>query len=199
MLWLKWHAGHLPTLNGPRQPACRVSWGEAVAFCDWLSRKTGRKFALPDEAQWEWACRAGTDTAWSFGSSVQDSAAFANMADAALLDLGNLASMEKVRPFFAVDPVNDRSPVSAPVGSYGANAWGLRDMHGNVAEWTGSSYLPYPFRADDPRHAAADVRKAVRGGSWRGRSDLARSGSRGSYWPWQKVFDVGFRVACRAE
>jgi hypothetical protein len=69
-------------------------------------------------------------------------------------------------------------------------------MHGNVAEWTASAYLPYPFRADDPRHAARDVRKAVRGGSWYDRADLARSGCRTSYWPWQRVFDVGFRVVC---
>ena len=72
-------------------------------------------------------------------------------------------------------------------------------MHGNVAEWTASAYLPYPFRADDPRHAAADTRKAVRGGSWQQRADMARSGCRTSYWPWQRVFNVGFRVVCEIE
>ena len=199
MLWLKWHPGHLPSLNGPRQPVCRVSWEEANTFCGWLSRVTGRRFELPDEAQWEWACRAGTETAWSFGPLGAGSAPAANLADASLLNLGNLASLEKVRTFFAVDPVDDGSMVSAPVGSYRPNAWGLRDMHGNVSEWTRSAYLPYPFHADDARHAAPDTRKAVRGGSWRQRSDLARSGCRTSYWPWQRVFDVGFRVACEAE
>jgi len=106
--------------------------------------------------------------------------------------------MEKVRPFFAVDPVNDKSTVSAPVGSYRANPWGLLDMHGNVAEWTRSAYLPYPFRGADPRHAEPGSRKAVRGGSWRQRADMARSSCRTSYWPWQSVFDVGFRVVCEA-
>jgi formylglycine-generating enzyme required for sulfatase activity len=104
--------------------------------------------------------------------------------------------MEKVRPFLAVDPVDDKHTVSAPVGSYRANAWGLGDMHGNVAEWTRSAYLPYPFRDDDLRHAARNMRKVVRGGSWYDRADLARSGCRTSYWPWQRVFDVGFRVVC---
>jgi formylglycine-generating enzyme required for sulfatase activity len=106
--------------------------------------------------------------------------------------------MEKVKPFFAVEPADDKHAVSAPVGSYRPNPWGLYDMHGNVAEWTSSAYLPYPFRPDDPRHAAADTRKVVRGGSWRERADLARSGCRTSYWPWQRVFNVGFRVACEA-
>ena len=88
---------------------------------------------------------------------------------------------------------------SVGAGSYRPNPWGLLDLHGNVAEWTSSTYLSYPFRADDPRHAAPDARKAVRGGSWRQRADLARSSCRTSYWPWQKVFDVGFRVICEAE
>ena len=72
MLWLKWHPGHFVSLNQPRQPVCRVSWEEAGAFCRWLSQQTGRKFALPDESQWEWACRAGTDTPWSFGDRAAD-------------------------------------------------------------------------------------------------------------------------------
>jgi formylglycine-generating enzyme required for sulfatase activity len=199
MLWLKWHPGHLPTLNAPLQPVSRVSWTEAEAFCAWLSGKTGKKFALPDESQWEWACRAGADTAWSFGPDAGAAASFANLADSAFLDLGRQAALEKVRPFFAVDPVDDRSMVSAPVASYGPNAWGLHDLHGNAAEWTRSAYLPYPFDPGDPRHAAAGLRKAVRGGSWRLRSGLSGSGSRLSYWPWQRVVDVGFRVVCEAE
>jgi formylglycine-generating enzyme required for sulfatase activity len=196
MLWLKWHPGHFAALNLPRQPVCRVSWEEAGAFCRWLSEKTGREFSLPSEAQWEWACRAGTDTAWSFGDRAADANPHANLADSSLLDLGRLAAMEKVKPFFAVEPGDDKQVVSAPVGSFRPNPWGLYDMHGNVDEWTSSAYLPYPFRPDDPRHRAPDTRKVVRGGSWRERADLARSGCRTSYWPWQRVFNVGFRVVC---
>ena len=193
-LWLRWSRGDFQLLNEPRQPVCRVSCDEAGAFCEWLSQRTGRRFTLPTEAQWEWACRAGTDTPLSYGPLGTDSSAFANLADTSLLRL--CQGMEKVRPFLAIDPVDDKHTVSAPVGSYRANAWGLSDMHGNVAEWTRSAYLPYPFRADDPHHTARDVRKVVRGGSWYDRADLARSGCRTSYWPWQRVFDVGFRVIC---
>jgi formylglycine-generating enzyme required for sulfatase activity len=197
MLWLKWHPGHFAALDQPRQPVARVSWLEARAFCDWLSQKTGKRFSLPDEAQWEWACRAGGDAPWNFGASAAEFPAFANLADTSLLDLGRLGALEKVKPFFAVETGNDKQVVAAPVGSYRPNAWGLFDMHGNVGEWTASAHLPYPFRADDPRHAAADTRKVVRGGSWRERADLARSACRTSYQPWQRVFNVGFRVVCQ--
>lgn len=206
MVWLKWTWEDYVRLDGPHQPVCRVSWEEAVAFCRWLSQQTGREFALPSEAQWEWACRAGADTAFSFGPTGADSAAFANLADASLVNArawartqAPFSRTERVRPFYAVDPVDDRHAVSAGVGSYRPNAWGLHDLHGNVAEWTRSAYLPYPFRPDDPSHATAAARKAVRGGSWYDRGDLARSGCRTGYWPWQRMFDVGFRVVCEAE
>jgi formylglycine-generating enzyme required for sulfatase activity len=196
--WLKWSPDYFLSLGQPRQPVCRVSCQEAEAFCNWLSQQTGRKCSLPSEAQWEWACRAGTDTAMSCGPPGTDSAPFANLGDASLLKL-SLPNRERVRAFMAVDPVDDKHTVSAPVGSYQPSPWGLHDMHGNVAEWTSSSYLPYPFRADDPRHNASGIRKVVRGGSWYDRADLARSGCRASYWPWQRVFNVGFRVVCEAE
>jgi formylglycine-generating enzyme required for sulfatase activity len=206
MVWLKWTWEDYVSLDRPRQPVCRVSWDAASAFCRWLSQKTGRKFALPSEAQWEWACRAGTDTAFSFGPTGADSAAYANLADDSLIHARGWARTqtpfsrtERVRPFYAVDSVDDRNAVAAEAGSYRPSAWGLHDMHGNVAEWTCSAYLPYPFRADDPRHTMADIRKTVRGGSWYDRADLARSGCRTGYWPWQRTFDVGFRVVCEAE
>lgn len=206
MLWLKWTWEDYASLDGPRQPVCRVSWDEAVAFCRWLSTKTGRKFALPSEAQWEWACRAGTDSVLHFGPTGANSAPFANLADASLVNAkgwartqASFSRTEQVRPFYAADPVDDGQAVSAAVGSFRPNAWGLHDMHGNVAEWTGSAYLPYPFRSDEANHAAPAARKTVRGGSWFDRADLARSGCRTGYWPWQRPFDVGFRVVCEAE
>ena len=170
VLWLKWSADYFLSLSQPRQPVCRVSWEEAEAFCRWLSQKTGRKCTLPSEGQWEWACRAGTDTALSYGPVGTDSAPFANLADTSLLRL-SLPNRERVQAFMAVDAVDDKYTVSAPVGTYQANPWGLYDMHGNVAEWTASTYLPYPFRSGDPRHAARDTRKTVRGGSWYGRAE----------------------------
>ena len=196
ILGLKWSLGDFPPLNQPPQPVCRVSWERAAAFCRWLSQKTGKTFALPTEAQWEWACRAGTDGPLSFGAPGADHKAFANLADAALL---GLCRMELVGPFLPSDPANDGQTVSAAVGSYQPNAWGLCDMHGNVAEWTASAYVPYPFRADDPRHAAPDSRRVVRGGSWFDQAKCARSAYRLSYHPWQRVFNVGFRVVCEAQ
>jgi formylglycine-generating enzyme required for sulfatase activity len=205
MLWLKWTWEDYADLSQPRQPVCRVSWDEAGAFCRWLSQTTGRRFSLPTEAQWEWACRAGTETALSFGPAGTDSAPFANLADASLLSATAWARTktpwsrtERVQPFYAADPVNDKNMVSSVVGAYRPNPWGLCDMHGNAAEWTASAYLLYPFRADDPRHADPRARRVVRGGSWYDRADLARSACRTSYWPWQRVFDVGFRVVCEA-
>lgn len=211
MLWLKWSWEDFASLNQPRQPVCRVSWDEANEFCRWLSQRTGRTVSLPSESQWEWACRAGTDTPLTFGSPFvtktggTDSASFANLADASLLNFTGwprttpFGRVELVRQFYVVDPVDDTQRVSAAVGSYRPNPWRLHDMHGNVSEWTRSTYLPYPFRADDPRHADPDARKVVRGGSWYDRADLARSGCRTSYWPWQRIFDVGFRVVCEAD
>jgi len=204
MLWLKWSWEDYASLNQPRQPVCRVSCNEANAFCRWLSQRTGRTFVLPSEAQWEWACRAGTDTPLNFGPPGTDSASFANLADASLLNFTGwprttpFGRVERVRQFYAVDPVDDAQRVSATVGSYRPNPWGLHEVHGNVSEWTRSAYLAYPFRAAAAQHGDPGSRKVVRGGSWYDRADLARSGCRGSYWPWQRVFDVGFRVVCKA-
>jgi len=71
-------------------------------------------------------------------------------------------------------------------------------MHGNVGEWTAGAYLPYPFRADNPRHLAPDTRKVARGGSWFDEARCARVAYRVSYPLWQRVLNVGFRVVCRA-
>jgi len=90
---------------------------------------------------------------------------------------------------------NDGMLVTAPVGKYKPNAWGLHDMHGNAWEWTRSAYRPYPWRDNDGRNAADSTgSKVIRGGSWRDRPKRCRSGFRLSYPAWQKVYNVGFRV-----
>ncbi len=92
---------------------------------------------------------------------------------------------------------NDHVIVTAPVGSYQPNAWGLYDMHGNAAEWTLSDYRSYPYRDDDGRNDAAPTgNKVVRGGSFFAAPKRCRSAYRLSFPTWQRVFDVGFRVIC---
>ena len=87
--------------------------------------------------------------------------------------------------------------MTVDIGSYLPNAWGLHDMHGNVWEWTRTSYQPYPYRGDDGRNSGSlDEGKVVRGGSWRDRPKRCRSAFRLSYRTYQVVHNVGFRVVC---
>ena len=191
------------TLSRPRQPVVRVSWKEAMAFCRWLSAKTGRRVTLPTEAQWEYACRAGTATPLSYGMPDSDFSRFANLSDAthqAIDRFGWSGRAQVIPPWRPADTrFNDHSRVSAPVGTYAPNPWGLHDMHGNVAEWTLSAYRPYPYREDDGRnHPGGDGKRVVRGGSWYDRPDRCRSAFRQAYLPEQGVYDVGFRIVCEA-
>ena len=192
------------TLSRATQPAVRVSWQEAMAFGRWLSARTRLALTLPTEAQWEYACRAGTGTPLAYGSTDDDFSAFANVSDAthqAIDPFGWSGRTLVIPPWRPADVrFDDRSRVSAPVGTYRPNAWGLHDMHGNVAEWTRSVYRPYPYRAGDGRNTpGAAGRRVVRGGSWYDRPTRCRSAFRQSYHPHQGVYDVGFRVACPAD
>ena len=214
------------TLDGDDQPAVRVSWRQAAAFCAWLSGKTGRPFALPTEAQWEYACRAGSGGAMSFGGVEADFSPFANLADRALAvptaETGGLTT-GLTNPFFedrqprgrkisgvmedslfagdipTVRRFDDGAVATAPVGRYRPNAWGLHDAHGNAAEWTRSLYRPYPYAAADGRNdpeADASARRVVRGGCFRDCPPRAASSFRWAYPPWQLAPHVGFRVVC---
>ncbi len=193
-------------LNGPQQPVVRVSWQEAVAFCDWLSRKTGHRFSLPSEAEWEYACRAGSDNAFSFGDLNADFSSYGNMADQKLREFADdpyqvyapLVNATVYDDWIPRDMrFNDGTLVSSTVGKYRPNCWGLHDMHGNVSEWTRTSYRLYPYRDDDGRNSLTSPEdRVVRGGSWYERPKRARSAFRLAYRPYQKVFNVGFRVVC---
>jgi formylglycine-generating enzyme required for sulfatase activity len=190
--------------DGPKQPAVRLSWNQATAFCRWLSRQTGRRFNLPTEAQWEYACRAGTDTPMWYGDLDTDFSAFANLGDAKLREFA-LDTYIRVRLVSNPnkyddwvpkdDRFNDAGFVSVDVGRYDPNAWGLHDMHGNVWEWTRSALRPYPYDENDGRNdPSAPGKRAVRGGSWYDRPKRCRSAFRLAYPPYQRVFNVGFRV-----
>ena len=183
-------------LNHPRQPAVRVSWLEARAFCRWLGRRTGLAVRLPTEAQWEYACRAGTDTPLSYGDEAADFSKFANLADVTIRELAYDTDGRYTADLVPRrTTVDDGQLVTADVGSYQANAWGLHDMHGNAWEWTRSAHRRYPDRDDDGRKGAeTSGRRSVRGGSWRDLPKRSGSAFRLSYPAWRRVFNVGFRI-----
>lgn len=195
-------------LNEPEQPVVRVSWAKAMEYCKWLSEKTGLNVSLPTEAEWEWACRSGSATPYSFGNRGADFSAYANLGDIMLREFAACTAFKFYESTRVLDNANryddwiprdtvynDKGFVSSPVGSYRPNAWDIYDMHGNVAEWTRSAYRPYPYVADDGRNEVkSNENRVVRGGSWYDRPAKATSAYRNSYRPYQGVFDVGFRV-----
>ena len=193
----------------PEQPVVRVSWEEAMAFCRWLAERTGHKVTLPTEAQWEWACRAGSGTPFWFGDLDSDYSACANFADRKLKELAADTSLDNyaaARPMPNPNRYDDWVPrddrfddgglVTERVGKYKPNPWGLHDMHGNAWEWTRSIYRPYPYREEDGRNPAAisGGARVARGGSWYDRPKRCTSSYRLAYREYQRVFNVGFRV-----
>ena len=181
-------------VNGPDQPVVRVPWTAAAEFCRWLSVKTGRRCSLPTESQWEWACRAGSAEPLAFGPVDADFASWANLADRRFV----LAGTDSFDWMPKVATVDDGSCVTAVVGRYAPNAWGLCDMHGNAAEWTASLWQPYPYADEGGRNdlvlRGGGDRRVVRGGSFADRPQRARSAFRLAYPAWSGVYNVGFRV-----
>ena len=188
--------------NNPEQPAIRVSWEEAMAFCEKLSEKTGLKVTLPTEMQWEWACRAGSESDFWYGALNTDFAAYENMGDKQLNKLAvrgvNPQPMSPGDPWYKYytyqpkdNSVDDGNMLMVKGGGYQANPWGLYDMQGNIAEWTRSDYLPYPY---NEKAQGNGTEKVVRGGSWTDHPKTSTAYYRKSYLPWQKVHNVGFRV-----
>ena len=194
--------------NLPDQPVIRVTWVQAVQFCTWLSQKAGRPFTLPTEAQWEWACRAGTNTPFFYGGLDTDFSPYANLADASI----KLLAVDGVNPQPVKNPnaifqdfmprdsrFNDGEKIQATVGKYKPNPWGLQDMHGNVWQWTRSTFKPYPYNDSDGRNdLKSEGLKVARGGSWADRPYRARSAFRLAYQSFQPVYNVGFRVVSPA-
>lgn len=144
-------------------PAACVSWEDASAYVQWLSRKTGQAYRLLSEAEWEYAARAGTTTARYWGDDGNMACGYANLADfttgAQVPGAGN----------WYIANCNDRYAYTAPVGSFRANAFGLHDMLGNVEEWTQDCWNGNYHGAPSDGSAAATgdcALRAVRGGSW---------------------------------
>jgi len=162
--------GNPSCFKGAKNPVEMASWAEAQEFCWKASAKTHRVIQLPAEAQWEYACRAGTTTRFYSGD-----------ADSALDDVAWYYS--------------NSDKATHPVGQKQANAWGLYDMHGNVWEWCADWYGDYPAgAATDPAGPEKGARRVLRGGSWNIMPKSCRSARRLGFPHDDRYFHLGFRV-----
>ncbi len=181
-------------LNEPEQPVVRVSRDEAAAFCALVAQATGAKVRLPTGAEWEWAARAGATNELWWGSRDVDFSKFANLADKTFRRQdrfrANVPGMAVPEWRPADIRYDDGYRVSAPVDAFAPNAWGLRNVHGNVWEWTRDTVSNRPT-AQPPDN---EPRAVAWGGSCWSRPKEATFASRVTYRPWQKVHDVGFRL-----
>jgi formylglycine-generating enzyme required for sulfatase activity len=176
-------------------PVVQVSWDDAKAFCDWLSKKTGKSVVLPTEAQWEYACRAGTKTAYPWGDNPDDGKGWANGADQNFKK--KLPNAPAEWTFFNWD---DGFVYTSPVGSFKANMFGLYDMNGNAWQWCQDRYGAYEKgAATDPTGADTGSLRVLRGGSWVNDPRRCRSANRFGYVPDDRdVVNLGFRVVVAA-
>ncbi len=185
------HEGH--DLDGVAQPAVRVSHTDALEFAAWLSREDGRVYRLPTEAEWEYFCRAGTTTRFAWGDALAESQFYANVWDA--------RTKTEFAGLWESFPGDDGHRVSAPVGSYRPNPWGLYDVHGNVwewcADWREREYTRDPVT--DPTGPLTGEYRQKRGGSWNYNPRRGRCADRGGDWPDARQIDTGFRLVspCR--
>ena len=166
---------HFSSTDG-RRPVEEVSWVDVQDFLKRLSALSpGNTFRLPTEAEWEYACRAGTTSAYASGDALTTSDA--NVTRDASTSPGARGG-------------------TVPVGSFAPNAWGLYDMHGNVWEWTSDQMCAYPSHpVVDPRGVCRSDLKVIRGGSWYFAADSARCALRYTHRPQDRGFSLGFRAA----
>ena len=169
-------------LKSPNHPIESIFWTDAVAFCQWLSQRTGRSYRLPNPAQWEYACRARTTTPFHFGKTITPALANYN---------GSYA--------YGKGPRGKYRQQTTAVGSFLPNPFGLHDMHGNVWEWCLDGW------PDDNKDISADgsawrlsgQKKCLRGGSWSYLPTSCRSAYRLDYPFHNRIDDIGFRVVCQ--
>lgn len=167
--------------ENPDYPVVSVSYLDVEKFLERLNGLSDEyHFRLPTEAEWEYACRAGTTTPFSYGIRLSDTIANYN---------ASIPSGHSALGKFTEHP--------EPVGSYAPNAWGLHDMHGNVWEWVSDWYAPYLKEAvADPKGPVHGTEKIIRGGSWYFGADNARSSYRRTHEPGLWGFSIGFRIVC---
>jgi formylglycine-generating enzyme required for sulfatase activity len=183
-------ARQVAPLDTDRLPVESVSWNDAVEFCRRLStvpdeRRTGGGYRLPSEAEWEYACRAGTSSAYCVG-------------DLLTKDDANIDPRKDPEPDVAVSALGR----STEVGSYRPNAFGMHDMHGNVYEWCNDLYQ-FGFYTEsahiDPVGPVSGASRVIRGGGWTSPAYHLRSANRGDAYQDSRNSNMGFRVACEID
>jgi formylglycine-generating enzyme required for sulfatase activity len=176
---------HSSRFKGDNRPVEEVSWNDAVKFCELLSQRTGKKYTLPSEAQWEYACRAGTTTPFHFGETITTDLANYN---------GNYT--------YGQEPKGVYREETTEVGSFGvANNFGLYDMHGNVWEWCQDNWHSNYEGAPIDGSAWLGIEKntnirLLRGGSWYSHPENCRSAARDYDILDYDLYTIGFRVVC---
>jgi formylglycine-generating enzyme len=169
-------------------PVVNVSWNDAVEYCRWLSEKTGKLYRLPTEAEWEYACRAGSRTAFNTGGNITTSQSNYD---------GNNPYNNNQKGRFRANTV--------AVDTFEPNAWGLFNMHGNVLEWCSDWGGDWRYRTyyndckakgtvHDPQGVATGWYRVVRGGGWWTDAESCRSAYRHDYGPEVRYGDIGFRL-----
>lgn len=175
-------------LNGNSQPAVEISWHAARKYADWLSGKGNGVFRLPTEAEWEYAARAGTSAKRYGDGSKRQACTYANIKDRTYK-----ASFKEWNTF----PCDDGYVLSAPVGRFKSNAFGIYDMLGNVGEWCEDTYNPKAYSVlsgDNPIYSTEGKHRVIRGGSWGSSFSSARFSDRSYDMPQYGYRSVGFRL-----
>ncbi len=191
-------------------PVIYVSWNDAVAFCEWLSKKEGRTYRLPTEAEWEYACRAGSDSRYHFGDDQEELVRFGNVADkdrqidsekdgsksviASFDEDGKKTDTDIPYPFLSR---RDGYAWTSPVGKFRPNAFGLYDMHGNAWEWCSDWYDEKYYETspeDDPQGPRSGSSRVARGGGFGNTPVNLRCARRHDAGPSYRNCSSGFRV-----
>jgi len=167
-------------------PVVCMSWNDAVAFAEWLSQKGSDRFRLPTEAEWEYACRAGSEAARFWGDDPNVACGYANVADRTAQEQFRLPPMHECSDGYAW---------TAPVGSLRANAFGLHDMLGNAWEWCSDWYADYPTgHVTNPAGPSSGSDRVGRGGGWISVGQGVRSAERHANSPLDRDNYLGFRL-----
>ena len=185
----QWNAvmGNNPSKSkGDDLPVENLSWNDAVAFCQKLSAREHKKYRLPTEAEWEYACRAGTTTEYYTGNGT-------TALDKAGWYVGNSTFIPVESMFFPNTTTTGAG--THPVAQKVPNAWGLYDMHGNVCQWCSDFAYDYTGDAENPTGPATGNFRVLRGGSWDSGPQFSRSAYRNYAAPVFRGLDCGLRIA----